>query len=488
MSVIAIPDEIRPRRPLAELLALAAPMIGISISRMAMGFIDFAMVSALDSTAAQAAISPATLLVFAIGCIGMGIAQSVQTYVSQADGRGEPERCGGYAWQVFYIALAMLVVTLPLVLTTRIWFGALGVQFAHPADMLEQEIRYLQIALWSIAPAVVCMGLENFFNGIKRPNVALVAVLASLVVNVIGNWVFMWGKLGMPELGIAGAALATVLAWGVRVAILAAALFRPSVDARYRTIGAWRLDLAKQRDLLRIGTPTAFQWLIDIGAWVVFMHAIMPHYGTAVMAATNIAVQFMHLSFMPALGVGQAMTTQVGNAIGAGHPDLAVLRMRVARRLIVGYMGSMSLLFVLAGDLMSLVFTLDPAVLAAAGVIMVWVGLFQFSDGVCVTYSFALRGAGDTRVPAVLFAICCWGIFIGGGLAVMALLPGWGLHGPWMMCTAYIVTLGGLLWRRFHGEAWRKIRLFEERSTAARPDAGETAAEAPRSAEVAEVF
>jgi MATE family multidrug resistance protein len=93
---------------------------------------------------------------------------------------------------------------------------------------------------------------------------------------------------------------------------------------------------------------------------------------------------------------------------------------------------------------------------------LVWVGLFQISDALCITYSFASRGAGDTRVPALLFAICCWVIFVGGGFAITRLAPQWSYHGAWAMCTAYIVVLGFLLWHRFHSQKWRDIRLFDK--------------------------
>lgn len=460
--------------PTRTLLRLSTPMIGVMLSRMAMGFVDFVMVSHLG-TSAQAAISPATLFVFALGCLGMGVAQAVQTFVAQSEGRNEPARCGAFAWQTLYIAAGSAVLTTPLILTLDVWFGGFARWAGHPPDALHEELAYLRVGLWSIVPATLCMGMENFFNGIQRPRVSLIAVLASLGANVVGNYALIFGHWGFPALGIAGAALATVLAWGVRAAVLLIALLHPKIDARYHTRSSWRFDRERFVALLRVGGPTAAQWLIDIGAWVVFQQLMMPRFGTVALAASGIAIQYMHLSFMPGLGIGQALTSQVGFAIGEGRPDRAVQRVYIARRVILGYMALMGAVFLLFGTPLASLMCFEPdaatraGVVSTAGYVLMWVALFQVSDGLCVTYSFALRGAGDTRAPALLFAWCCWGIFVTGGLSVSYFAPHWGVGGPWAMCTLYIIVLGVLLWRRFHTEEWRRIRLFDGAAGGPRP-------------------
>lgn len=449
-----------------ELLVLALPMIGMTISRMLMGFIDFVMVSQLG-TAAQAAISPCTLLLFVIACLGMGMAQGVQTFVSQAEGRGEPERGGVYVWQTLYLAIAAALLSAPIAFSTAAWFPMLGAFGKHPPDVQEMEVAFLQWGLFSIGPMTACAGLESFYNGIKRPKIGLIAMIASLVTIAVGNYVLIFGHYGFPRMGIAGSGLATLLAWCVRLVVLLIPLGSQAIDAKYHTLRSRGLDLAKVGDLVRVGGPISFQWLVDIGAWFVFLHLMMPPFGKVEMAAAALAIQFMHLSFMPALGLGLALTTQVGNAVGAGQADEAEMRVKVARRVICIYMTAMAVVFVFAGRPLAamLSFEADVAlrgqVIAATATVLLWAALFQFSDALCIVYSFASRGAGDTRVPALLFAVCCWGIFVAGGYAMTHFAPSWGVHGPWLMCSLYIIVLGVLLWRRFHSRAWEKIRLFD---------------------------
>lgn len=463
------------RGPTAALLVLALPMIGITVSRMLMGFIDFAMVSQLG-TAAQAAISPSTLLLFTIACVGMGVAQAVQTFVSQADGRGEPQRAGAYVWQSLYLAGAAALLSAPVAYFTPQWFALVGNAGQHPPAVQAMEIQFLSYGLWAIGPMTACAGLESFYNGIRRPRIGLTAVVASLATIAAGNYVLIFGHFGFPALGIAGSGIATVLAWCVRLAVLCVPLLSAGIDARYNTRHSFRFEARKFAELARIGGPISMQWLVDIGAWLVFLQLMMPPFGEVAMAGSNLAIQFMHLSFMPALGIGMALTTQVGNAVGAARPDEADHRVRVAWRVIFGYMGFMTLVFAALGRPLSALLCFEPdralhgAVVSAGAVALLWVAAFQVSDAMCITYSFAARGAGDTRVPAILFAVCCWGIFVAGGYLMTVFARSWGVHGPWMMCAAYIIVLGVLLRRRWRAGVWRRIRLFES------PGAPQTAA------------
>ena len=412
-----------------ELLLLAAPMIGVTLSRLLMGFIDFVMVSKLG-TAAQAAISPCTLLLYVIACAGMGVGQAVQTFVSQAEGRGQPERAGAYIWPTLLLALIGTIVSAPVAWFVGDWFPVLIGRYGHhPPDVQEMEIAFLRYGLWAVGPMIACAGLECFWNGLKRPMVDFVAIANSL---------------------------ATLLAWSVRLVILVIPLFSAAIEQRYHVFSSLGLRLRELTQLLRTGAPIGMQWLVDVGAWFVFLQYLMPPLGEPAMAAANVVIQLMHLSFMPCLGIGMALTTQVGNAVGARDAALAVRRVQIARRIVLAYMGVMALLFIFGGEpLVSLLSwekndALRDDVLRLATQMAVWAGLFQVFDGLCIIYSFAARGAGDTRAPALLFAACCWGIFVLGGFALSRLWPNLGIHALWSMATLYIVVLGVLLWWRFH--------------------------------------
>ncbi len=445
------------RQETRTLLILAAPIIAAMISRMAMGFIDFVMVSRLG-TEATAAISPSTILVFTVLCLGMGAATSIQTFAAQALGRRQHRAAAAYAWQGFYIAALFVVLALPASLLAKPFWALIG----HPPGVQALEVTYCRTAFWCMGFSVLCGGLDGFFNGVQKPSVGLISVLVSLVFNVLANYCLIFGNFGFPALGIQGAAIATVIAWGVRAAMLTLVFLSQEFHRTYGTRHTARFDASKLRSILQVGGPVAVQWVLDIGAWFVFLSLLMKPFGTAAMAAANIGLQYMHLSFMPAVGLGTALCSLVGHAIGEGKPDLALRRANIGMLITGCYMGVVGLILYFARlPLMGLLAS-DPEVIAAGAAVLVWAAVFQVFDAAGITYVNALRGAGDTKWPAVVVAAHCWIVFILGGYLTATFLPHWGIHGPWMMCTLYIILLGLALWRRFNRGAWRKIDLFKD--------------------------
>ncbi|MBK8270097.1 MAG: MATE family efflux transporter [Planctomycetes bacterium] len=332
-----------------------------------------------------------------------------------------------------------------------------------PEEVQKLQAEYCRVALWSLPFGVACAGLEGFFNGVQKPGVALKAIIAALVCNVVGNYLLIFGKFGLPAMGVQGAAIATLLGWALRVGILAIVFLSKEFHENYRTRDTWRFDASKLRGLVNVGGPTGIQWMLDIGAWFLFFAVIMQKFGTATLAASNIGMQYMHIAFMPAIGVGIALCTLVGHAIGEGKPEIARQKTRGALLVCVTYMGFIGLIFLaIPGFLVSFIST-DTAVIEAGVGVLLWAALFQVSDALCIIYINALRGAGDTRWPAIVVVILCWTVFLSGGYMMATQMPHWKHHGPWMMCTLYITILGILFWRRFEGGAWRRINLFKNK-------------------------
>jgi len=442
-----------------ELLILAGPIVLMEVSRLAMTFIDFLMVSQLG-TVAQAAISPASFLVFTLNALGLGIASSAQTFVSQADGRKDYRRAGVFAWQCAYLAIAATIVGALASFTAPQWLGWVCARGGATPELAAMEIEYVRLALWSSGPSIVCFGLTGFFNGIQRPGVTVTAMVASIAVNALGNWLLIYGNLGFPRLEIAGAAIATVIGWLVRMAILIVAFRAPRFAEKYATRAGWRYDRAAMRALVRVGVPIGLSWVIDLGAWLAFMFFILPPLGSAVLAASNVGIQYMHLAFMPAIGVSAALSSKVGFSIGARMPSEAEPYARAARRINTIYMGSIGVaLFVFGAQIVAWM-SADPEVIRAGTGVLRWCGVFQVFDAVAITYLFALRGAGDTRLPAILLGVLSWSIFVLGGFAVQALAPGLSFHGPWAMCTLYIIAAGIMAWLRWESGVWRRIDVL----------------------------
>lgn len=450
-------DEAAPtlRAEMGRLFKLALPNIGSNITRILMGFADFAMVSQLG-TEAQAAISPATMSTWAVFCVGSGVAISITTFAAQSLGRGERREAAAYGWQAFYVAALFSLLIVPAQMLVVPFYRAVG----HAPAVFAAEVSYTRLCLYGLGGTVLTFGLDGFFSGVQRPGVSLWAAIVGLITNIGLNYVLIFGHFGAPRMGVAGAALATAIGWWARAGLLAIVFLSPRFARDFGTRDVWRPSWRKISGMLHVGGPTSATWVLDVAAWAFFMTALVGQFGTSALAASNIGVQYTYVAFMPAVGIGMALTSLVGHAIGAGRPEWAVLRTRAAMYMIAAYMGAIGLVFWLARVPLVRLFNDNPEVLALGGSVMIWCAAFQLFDAMSITFSSALRGAGDTRVPGLYILAYSWGVFVGGGWCIARLAPQLNLNGPWCMATTYIMLIGLTLWWRFHRGAWRKIRLI----------------------------
>ncbi|HPF41736.1 MAG TPA: MATE family efflux transporter [Phycisphaerae bacterium] len=446
---------------LRKLLILAGPNVLLMVTRMLMGFVDFTMVSHLG-TAATAAISPATILVFNVMVLGMGMATSAQTFAAQCLGRGDRRKGVAYAWQTMYFALIFLLLSAPMSMASSAIWGWLGAE----ADVARHAADYCRIAFWCMGPAIVAFGFEGFFNGIQRPRVALASAIVALGVNIVVNYALIDGHWGFPALGIQGAAYATVFAWIVRAGICVGVLFTKELREEYGSLEGWRYHAKYIRDYLKVGWPTSLQFLLDVGAWFVVLTFIIGQFGDEAMAASNIGFQCLHLAFMPAFGIGIGTSALIGHAIGEGRLALAERRATLGVKVTAIFMGAIAILFFFGRHWLPTFFNDDPAVVDLASRVLFWAATYQVFDAFGIVYSFALRGAADTRWPAIAVIASCWILMVGGGFVMSRAFPQFGIDGPWVMCTLHISLMGLLMWLRFRRGAWKKIELFKDHETA----------------------
>ncbi len=446
------------------LLRVSGPIMVATISRAVMQFVDFVMVSQLQhATDAQAAVGASGVTLFVVIGFWIGVMSCVNTFASQSLGRSRPAECGAYAWQSIYISLAAGALALPLLIMVKPLFA----YFDHGSRVVPYEIDYMQIGLFSIGPFTMQVALSNFFNGVHRPRVTMLSAVGANLFNVGANYLLIFGNptLGIPRLEVAGAALGTLLAAVFRCVWLVAAMLWPYYAERFATRRTWRWDGAKSRNLLRVGLPAGLQFAFDVMAWSLFMMWLVGRFGPDHLAASNIAWQWCHLSFMPALGIGIALTAVVGKAIGQGRPDVARRRTTIALACCGGYMALCGLAFILFRGFFVGALTKEDEVLRIGCQLMVCGGLFQISDAMCLTYNSALRGAGDTVWTAVALVATCWTILVGGGYTLTQVAPQLGALGPWIAATTYVGVLGLILTARWRRGRWEKIDIFAGKQT-----------------------
>lgn len=443
------------RRPLAELLFLALPTVAQMASYTVMQFIDRLMLARVGDLEASSA-GTAGITFFCFLGFGFGVLLVVNTLVSQSFGRQDYTSTGRYLWQGIWFGVLFGLLTISMFPLSERIFLAMG----HEPRFAALEGQYFAICTLGAPVKLAAVAMSQFLLGLHRPNIVFVGAICGVVVNIFCNWLLIFGNWGLPALGVAGAAWGTNAAVTVELLVMGLFLARPAISSVYNTRD-WRPDLKMTRTLLRIGVPAGFQLICDITAWMVFMNVILAAFGTAAVAANSFAFTYMHVCFMPAIGVGHAVTALVGKYIGAGKPDLATRRAHLGFFVCAIYM-------VAAGAAMAVfryeligVFSSDPQIIQIGATLMLFVAAYQVFDAMFVVYVGALRGAGDTLVPAAVQAVLVWLIVVLGGFLAVRYAPAWGVAGPWTLASIFGAILGLFLLIRFQRGGWKNIRLHD---------------------------
>ncbi|MCP4589752.1 MAG: MATE family efflux transporter [bacterium] len=457
---------------LRAVLAMAVPLVITTSTRMVMDVSDYVMISFVGSDA-QAAMLPAQLTIFTYIVLGFGILSLVNTLAAQSFGRKRYADCSAYAWQGLHLALFFAVVgcglwpILPWLVQTM----------GHEPAVQALELGYTRVAVLTIGPTLAGAALSGFFNGVHRPRVTMWSAIEAVVINAVVSYTLIFGLFGLPRMGVEGAAYGTLAGGTYRMIRLLWTMWGVGYQERFETRRTWRFDWSKTRSLLRVGMPTGLQWVSDVVVWWAFVNILVGRFfGTDDLIASNTAWQYLRVAFIPCIGMGIALASLTGKAIGEGDKERAIRLTRIVVLLVSIYMGVFSLLYLLRGSWLISLLSDNPEVIRIGGGVMICAAIFQLFDGLGITYTNALRGAGDTFWPSALFVVSHWVILIGGGWAVAHYRPDWGSIGPWVAASVLLVFTGLALWWRWHSRKWMAIDLLDDDGIPAEAEATPVAA------------
>ncbi|MBL0928414.1 MAG: MATE family efflux transporter [Phycisphaerales bacterium] len=470
-------DGVAVKSPTLEMLRIAAPTILTMVSYTLMQFVDRYYCAQLGAEALSAA-SNGGLAAWIPASVAVGVVGVVNTYVSQNLGAGRAERGSAYAWNGLWLGAAFwAVVLVPYAVMFPQVIGGLRWLLGQPAPapaVTGGESVYARIVLGGMVFTLWARAIAQYFIGMHRPAVVTCAAIAGNLVNWYLTWALVFGRHHLPEMGIAGSAVGTVIGTMVEFAVPMAVFISRKWHARHGSRGAWRLSGERCRDIWRIGWPAGLMFGNEMLCWGIFMLGFVAGFGAAHNAAGAGVVQYMHLSFMPAVGMSMAVTAVVGKCIGAGRHDLAQSRAWLGMRLAMGYMLLCAAGFLLFRHPMMEIFArgeADPAlhaqIVAIGSKLLILAAVFQLFDAMGITLVGALRGAGDTVWPGVMTVFLSWGVIVGGGWLMTRLRPDWESTGPWLAAAAYIILFGIGLAYRWSSGRWKQIRLLERGGVAA---------------------
>lgn len=451
------------RGGIAELLPIAFPLIVSQASDTIMMFVDrlfLSRVSKLDMAAAMSGgLTAFTMLTFFVGVLGY-----TNALVGQYLGAGRPQQCSRTTVQGLYIALLATPVAWVLTRVGPLLFKV----FRHSDALLQRESIYFQILMYGAFLLLARVALSGFFAGTGRTRVIMLSNLVGMLVNVGANYVLIFGRLGIPPLGIRGAACGTLIGSAAALVVLTVAYLQRDNRQRYATHRAWRPRPVLARRLMRYGVPSGGELLLNVAAFNVVVQ-LLHSYGPDVAAAVTITFNWDLVAFVPMTGLNVAVMSLVGRHMGAEDTQAAGRTAISGLVLAYAYAASLALLFLCVPGPLVAVFTpsgMDSAAVRPLAIALLRLAAFYtLADATFLVFGGALRGAGDTRwmmVASVLIHWCMVAVLV-TAVKILELPP----VRAWALFVGFILALGLTTFLRFRHGAWKTLRVLEERPPAA---------------------
>lgn len=402
------------------IVVLGAPLLANNLSLSGMAFADTVMAGQLG------AVELAGLAV-GVGCyhlflyIGFGLLMSVSPSIAHAYGANDTGKVTRYARQSWWLVLALAVLLTAGMQQVDYFLPAIGIT----PDILPVAIGYVHAISWGLPGILAFLSLRYTSEGLGRTKPIMYIGFLGLTVNVIGNWIFMYGKLGAPQLGAVGCGVATAMSlWLMFIAMWLHVRFHRAYRPFQFFARIDRPDWKVIGELTRVGAPIAGSILAEGGLFVAAA-LMMGAMGAVTAAGHQIALNYAAFMFMVPLAISSATTIHVGHTLGRGDLPGARSAGLLGIAMCAGVMTISALVILFANDQIAALYTRDPPVRELAAGLLLMAALFQFSDGVQVGAAGALRGFKDTTVPMALCIFSYWvigfsfayyfGVHLGGG-------------------------------------------------------------------------
>ena len=388
---------------LKETIKLAIPVAIGQLGHIMLGITDSIMVGQVGAVP-LAASSLVNGIAFLIIVFGLGMTLAITPLVSIARGRGEDDQCGVILRQSLLVNSVVIIVLLGIIL-----FLADMIVYMNQEDAVAvQATSYAKIIAFSIIPFILFQVYRQFIEGLAFTKPAMYITLAANLVNVFGNWVFIYGNLGMPAYGLDGAGYATLITRSFMAATLVIYVLSAKRYKQYEPTFRFRnINWHVIKELIRVGVPTGFQHFFEVGAFS-FSAIMIGWLGSTQLAAHQIALSLASVSFMIILGISAAGTIRVGHAYGRKNINDVRRSGFLTTVFAAAVMACFGVAFVIFRDRLPFIFSDDPAVIKIAASLIIVAALFQMSDGAQAAGLGILRGITDVRLPMIITFIAYW--------------------------------------------------------------------------------
>lgn len=423
---------------------LAYPIMLGQLGHVMVGLVDNLMVGRLGA-AELAAISLGNSLIFIALSIGIGFSFAITPLIAEADGENNIDNGRSFFHHgMILCGINGLVLFLLLLLAKPILY-----QLNQPPEVVDLAIPYLEIVAFSMIPLMLFQGFKQFADGLSQTKYAMIATLIANVVNIVFNYLLIYGIWIFPRLELEGAALGTLIS---RFFMLAFIYYILKNKKKFSTYFIWskreHLDKSIFKRLLSLGFPTAMQMFFEVVLFTVsiFLAGLL---GTNAQAANQIALNLASMTFMIAVGFSVAATIRVGNQKGKrNYTELRRIAFSIFLMVLI-IQAVFALMFILSKGLLPTFYIDNAEVIQIASGLLIVAAIFQLSDGLQVVFLGALRGLQDVKIPSWICFVAYWLV----GFPVCWFLgkeEAQGAMGIWLGLFAGLTASAGLLYWRFN--------------------------------------
>ncbi|TCP97821.1 MATE family multidrug resistance protein [Cricetibacter osteomyelitidis] len=420
-----------------KLIAIALPILFAQIAQNSMGLVDTIMAGRVSS-ADMAAISVGASIWFPLVLFGHGLLLALPPTISYLNGSGQRKRIAHQVRQGIWIVIAAMI---PLGL--MIFHSDKVIHFMQMEDKLADiTIRYLQAMIWGLPAYLLMINFRCLNDGIAKTKPAMVITIIGLLLNIVLNYIFIYGKFGVPAFGAVGCGIATAIVnWSMCFMMIGYCIKAEN----QRDLKIFEQIIEKPnwktlKKLLKLGFPIAVALCCEVALFALTSLFLSP-LGSNVVASHQIALNTSSLIFMLPMSLGMATTILVGQNLGAKSADNAKKTAYVAIAVGLSIALVTALITVLFRTSIASIFVTDPEVIAMAGMLLLICALYQFSDTIQVVVGGALRGYKDTKAILYITLFCYWiiGMPLGYTLAMTDfIVPHLAAEGFWI---GFIVSL-----------------------------------------------
>ncbi len=432
-----------------ELLQLAGPLILSNLAYTLLGALDTIFMGRVGATE-LGAVGVASALFLAATILLRGTVGSVMVVVSQAYGAGDRKRIR----QAFqrYIVLALILAPFSLVLPG---FFSVFFKVTKPQEAVRVlALRYISIRAYEIPLSLVSKSIAGFLLGIGNSKVPMLVSWITVAVNMVANYVLVFGKFGFPRLELAGAAWGTVISQTVQVVLFVFFVLRLYGEElglmRDFRVPSW----AQIKAMLRLGFPMGLADSVDLSAFGIFM-TFLARLGTIELAASQVANQLNDIAFMPSFAIGLATSSLVGRSLGEGSPEGAEKYGLAGLRIGVMIMGTLATCYCLFPGVFTVLFTSDSEVAMLSARILRIVAVYQVLDVIRIVFCGTLNGAGETQFTGFATLISACLVFV-PMTYIGEFVLGYGLWGAWAGPLTHAALLVAVFGSRFRKGMWKE--------------------------------